>query len=200
MTNPTTYHELLEGRVPAPAVARLDCYAKLIEKWGACHNLVRFRSRRELVERHIVEALALHPEMGDTGRLVDVGSGAGLPGVPLLCARPGWSGFLLEPREKRWAFLKTVIRELELDAEVVAVRFEQWAGVDVDLVTARAVGAHKELLSWARTRLAPGGMVALWATAAEEERLRSLPNWRVLSSPLIGLDRGRLIRFQVCST
>jgi 16S rRNA (guanine527-N7)-methyltransferase len=200
MTHMTTYEALLEGRVPDVALPRLDLYAQLVERWSARHNLVRVKSRRELVERHIVEALALLPEMGKAGRLVDVGSGAGLPGVPLLCARPGWSGCLLEPREKRWAFLKTVVRELELDAQVVAERFEEWGGEGVDLVTARAVGGHKELLSWARTRLAPGGTVAIWATENEEERLRTLPSWRVLSSPLIGLDRGRLIRFQVCST
>ncbi len=59
------------------------------------------------------------------GTLLDVGSGAGLPGVPLLIARPGWRGVLLEPRQKRWAFLKTVIRELELDAEAVDRRYEE---------------------------------------------------------------------------
>lgn len=200
MKPPDSFLELLEGRVPAAAVPRLACYARLIERWSAHHNLVRFGTRKELVERHIAEALALFGFMGETGRLLDVGSGAGLPGVPLLCARPQWSGVLLEPRQKRWAFLKTVVRELGLEAEVIAARYEDWQEEGFSLITARAVGGHEALLKFARGALVPGGTVALWATEEEEARLRSLLGWRVLSSPLIGLDRGRLIRFQECST
>ena len=195
-----TYAELLEDRVPAAIAERLTRYAELLERWGRHHNLVRFGSRNELVDRHIIESLAPVPEMTEEGHLVDVGSGAGLPGIPLLCTRPEWSGTLLEPRQKRWAFLKTVVREIGLNARVEPLRFERWRGPAADLVTARAVGGHEDILEWARVRLAPGGVVALWATESEEARLRCLSGWRVLSSPLIGLDRGRLIRFQVCST
>jgi len=191
---------MLEGRVPENALDRLERYATLLEKWGARHNLVHFQNRQELVERHILEALEYCRHMRREGRLLDVGSGGGLPGVPLLCARPGWSGVLLEPRQKRWAFLKTVVRELDLDARVATERFEQWQSGTVDLITVRAVGQHETLLGWARSHLERDGWVAIWATDSEEERLRTLSGWRVLSSPVLGLDRGRIIRFQVCST
>ena len=69
---------------------------------------------------HVLESLAALPWVGSTGTLLDVGSGNGFPAVPLLLARPGVRGVLLEPRERRWAFLREVVRELGLPAEVRA--------------------------------------------------------------------------------
>ena len=63
-------------------------------RWSARHNLVQFWSGEERVERHILEALAAAPLLGSMGRLLDVGSGAGLPGVPLLAVRPRWGGLI----------------------------------------------------------------------------------------------------------
>jgi 16S rRNA G527 N7-methylase RsmG len=108
---------------------------------------------------------------------------------------------LLEPRQKRWAFLKLVIRELGLDAEAERARFQDlkndrpW-----NAVTVRAVGNQREILDWAGSRLAADGAVFLWATEEAEVGLRGMVNWRMLSSPLPGLDRGRLIRLQPCFT
>lgn len=186
----------------AAAVERLARYAGLLARWSGVHSLVRFSSPEELVRRHLLDALAATSLMGPSGSLVDVGSGAGLPGVPLLIVRPGWRGLLLEPRTKRWAFLRLVIRELELSAEAVAARTgspEADRG-PFDLVTARAVGEHEKLLEWGRRRLASGGSVLVWTTEDGEAGLRRVPGWRVISSPLPGLDRGRLARLQPCST
>jgi 16S rRNA G527 N7-methylase RsmG len=114
--------------------------------------------------------------------------------VPLLIARPRWRGILLEPRQKRWAFLKTVIRELDLDAEAVDRRYEELGDTEpIDVVTARAVGGHAALLDWAGPRLAADGGVALWTTVDGERGLAKASSWRVLSWPLAGLDRGRLV-------
>jgi 16S rRNA G527 N7-methylase RsmG len=74
------------------------------------------------------------------------------------------------------------------------------AGEDFDLVTARAVGGHAELLAWARSQLTPGGRAVLWSTAEDEAQLRRLSGWRVLSSPLPSLARGRLVQLQPCFT
>ena len=169
-------------------------YAELLETWSARHNLVSFSHRRELVERHLMDALAGIRLLERKGKLLDVGSGAGLPGVPLLIGRPEWQGVLLEPRQKRWAFLKMVIRELGLAAEAVDQRYEKLpAGQCFDLVTARAVGGHKALVAWARSHLLDGGGVALWTTKDGEHEVAGLAGWRVLSWPLVGLDRGRLV-------
>ncbi len=200
MTEPS-YSSLLAGRVTEAAVPRLARYAELVERWSRRHNLVRFANRRELVERHIVDALAGARRLPTGGRLVDVGSGAGLPGVPLLIARSDWRADLVEPRQKRWAFLKLVIRELELDAEALNMRYQDLSGsIRWRCVVARAVGDHERFLEWSARHLEEDGWVLLWATEEIENRLVSLASWRVVSWPLPGLDRGRLCRLQPCFT
>lgn len=190
----TGFRGLLEGELSGSALDGLVRYAELLERWSSRHNLVRFASRQELVERHLLDALAGAGLLEGSGRLLDVGSGAGLPGVPLLIANPGWRGVLLEPRQKRWAFLKMVIRELGLAAETAVCRYEDLGEEErFDLITSRAVGDHETLVGWARSHLRSGGGVALWTTEEDEDRLSRLSGWRVLSWPLVCLQRGRLV-------
>ena len=201
MSDRPGFAELLASHSGGEELDRLVRYAELLEQWSERHNLVRFSDRRELVERHLVDALAAVDMLGETGELLDIGSGAGLPGVPLLVARPRWTGVLLEPRQKRWAFLRMVIRELDLDARAERARYQELtAGRSWDLITARALGAYGELLGWARTRLSAGGALIVWTTVGKEGELREQPGWRMLSSALPGLDRGRLARLQPCFT
>jgi 16S rRNA (guanine527-N7)-methyltransferase len=197
-----SFGELLRPHADGDALERLVAYAELVERWSQRHNLVSFRDREELVRRHLLDALAARELLSGRGVLVDVGSGAGLPAVPLLASRAAWRGVLLEPRQKRWAFLRLVVRELALDARVERVRYQDFgaAGGPFDLVTARALGGHGELLAWARSQLAPGGRAGLWSTEEGEAALRGLPGWHVLSSPLPSLARGRLVQLQPCFT
>jgi len=116
MSAGSVFRDLLVGHVAPAALPALVAYAELLDRWSDRHNLVRFASPRELVERHLLDAVEGTRLLAGEGRLLDVGSGAGLPGVPLLITRPAWRGVLLEPRQKRWAFLKRVVRELGLDA------------------------------------------------------------------------------------
>jgi 16S rRNA (guanine527-N7)-methyltransferase len=197
----TEFSDLLAPHTGGQALQRLVRFAQLVERWSERHNLVRFASREDLVRRHILEALAAAPLLTGSGRLLDVGSGAGLPGVPLLVVRPRWRGVLLEPRQKRWAFLRTVVRELGLDAEVVRARFQDLGeGPRFDLITARAVGDHETLLGWARGRLTEAGEVVIWTTVDGQAELAAVAGWRVLSSHQPGLDFGRLARLQPCFT
>lgn len=201
MTAGDRYRKLLDEHLKGAVLERMVRYAELLERWSAKHNLVRFAEPEELVDRHLVDALAGARLLVGQGRLLDVGSGAGLPGVPLLIARPRWRGVLLEPRQKRWAFLKLVIRELGLDAEAVDQRYQCLPDdACFDLVTARAVGGRNELLTWARSHLSEGGGVALWTTVDGEREVGAQREWRVLSWPLVGLDRGRLVSLRKRST
>jgi 16S rRNA G527 N7-methylase RsmG len=112
-----------------------------------------------------------------------------------------WRGVLLEPRQKRWAFLRTVVRELGLAAEVDRSRYQDLGEcAPFDVVTARAVGGYEGLLEWTRARLAPGGEVLLWTSDDGVTAMKAVVGWRVLSSRLPGLDCGRLARLQPCFT
>ena len=192
---------LLAAHARGAALQRLVGFAELLERWSERHNLVCFSSREELVERHILDSLAAAPLLRGSGRLLDVGSGAGLPGVPLLAVRPLWSGVLLEPRQKRWAFLRTTVRELQLEAEVACSRYQDLGeSLPFDLITVRALGDHGSILEWARGRLADQGEVVIWTTVDGAASLEAVAGWRVLSSRLPGLDCGRLTRLQPCFT
>jgi 16S rRNA (guanine527-N7)-methyltransferase len=192
---------LLEPYADGAGLARLVRYAELLERWSPRHNLVRYATREELATRHIGDALAARPLLGSTRQLLDVGSGAGLPGVPLLAVSDTIEGCLLEPRHKRWVFLRTVVRDLGLEARVVRHRFQELATEERwDTITARAVGHHPELAAWARHHLVPDGQLLVWTGEDDALALRELPGWRVVSSELPGLARGRLVRLQPCFT
>jgi 16S rRNA (guanine527-N7)-methyltransferase len=122
--------------------------------------------------------------------------------VPLLAAVDGLQGVLLEPRSKRWAFLRRVVRELGIDARVIQKRFEELPEDEdgFDVVTCRAVADMAGLAEWARARLTSSGRVLLWTTAEGQGELQKLPGWRVLSCGLPSLERGRLVSMQPCFT
>jgi 16S rRNA (guanine527-N7)-methyltransferase len=117
--------------------------------------------------------------MPDGASMVDVGSGAGLPGVPLAIARPDLRVVLLEPMARRVAWLTEVVDELELDIEVLRGRAEepdvrQRVG-GADVVTARAVAPLAKLAGWCLPLVAPGGaLLALKGESANEELTRDL--------------------------
>ncbi len=194
---------LRRADVDPALITPLSVYVELLERWNAAHNLVRVRNREELIERHIVESLRGAPHIeGKNGVLADVGSGAGFPGIPLLVAKPGWHGVLIEPRTKRWAFLRLVIRELGLDAEAVQHRYQDLdLGPEaVDVVVSRALGNPGALLEWWRERLRPGGKLLLWTTERALDGFEGTAGWRMVSWPLPGLETGRLAEFQPCFT
>lgn len=202
MAGELSFEQLLARHAGGDELRRLVRYAVLLERWSGAHNLVSWKSREELVERHLLDALAARALLGERGRLLDVGSGAGLPGIPLLAVRPAWRGVLLEPRQKRWAFLRLVIRELDLQVRAVQQRYQEYGSAEspFDVVMARALGGHGALLAWARNRLSDGGCVLLWVTVDVERELEEQPGWRVLSSPLPGMERGRLVQMVPCFT
>src|SRR5262245_10579524 len=99
------------------ASPELDRYLALLLQWNAQINLTAARTREALMRDHVPDALALS-ELIEAGSLVDVGSGAGLPALPLALLRPALRIRLVEPRAKKAAFLRTAVRELGLSARV----------------------------------------------------------------------------------
>lgn len=102
----------------------IEHYLLLIEKWNRVHNLTAIRDPRDMLAQHVLDSLAALPHIHGP-RIVDVGTGAGLPGIPLALARPDWQITLVESNQKKTAFLQQVKIELALhNVEIMAQRIE----------------------------------------------------------------------------
>lgn len=150
-------------QVLALEVGDQDCgrlleFLRLLERWAAKFNLISATSRGEIVDRHLIDSLAVLDFVGEPSRIADFGSGAGFPGVPVAVARPAARMFLVEPRSHRANFLRQAIRSSSLaNAEVFEGRGDAFAEAhQVDLVVARAVRLD-ELVDFASAALAPAG-------------------------------------------
>jgi|WetSurMetagenome_2_1015567.scaffolds.fasta_scaffold244654_2 16S rRNA (guanine527-N7)-methyltransferase len=134
--------------------------------YGAGLNLVSRGDRERLVERHLLPSLEGLEFVPETGCLLDVGSGGGFPGVPLALARPGMKTALIESNERKTAFLKRVIREMDMkNVEAVRARVEELNNQYIDkydIVTARAVSKWPELIRWTERFLKADGRWLLW--------------------------------------
>jgi 16S rRNA (guanine527-N7)-methyltransferase len=149
-----------------PQVDALAGFLDLLIRWNRVYNLTGIRDAHELVDRHLIESLALRPLLHGE-RIADVGTGAGLPGLPLAITEPDRAFTLIESRAKRVRFLRQVIVELGLRNAVVAhgraehLRPEQ----PFATVLARAVAPPAELLEICRKLTAPGSILLLLTAA-----------------------------------
>ena len=159
-------------------------YLKILRRWNEKLNLTAIRDPLEILYRHFCESMFGGGAIPvDKGRLADIGSGAGFPGVPLKIARPELELFLVESNIKKGTFLAEVIRELELtNTRVLISRYEE-LGEEVaplDTVCSRAVGEYPAFLEWAASPQVNAGQVALWIGGRDldEARKSKLWEWR----------------------
>ncbi len=154
-------------------------FVSLLTEHGVTRGLIGPREVDRLWDRHVLNSAAIAELVPEGASVVDVGSGAGLPGVPLAIARPDLRVVLLEPMARRVAWLTEVVDELGIDARVVRGRAEepnvrQSVG-DADVVTARAVAPLAKLAGWCLPLAAPGGaLLALKGESANEELNRDM--------------------------
>ncbi len=158
---------LLEGGLPVDCAEKLAVYASMIE--GARMNLVRYRDGAELVRRHLLDSLGVLQVMDwrDVSSCVDVGSGAGLPAVPLSVLLPHVRVVAIESVGKKARFIEDVARRLELNLAVMNVRAEA-AGItpgcreSFDVAVARAVGPVAVALEYCVPLVKVGGDVIIF--------------------------------------
>jgi 16S rRNA (guanine527-N7)-methyltransferase len=157
----------------ADLTARLARYEALVRRWSERLDLVGARDLERFSERHVEDSLRALPLVRalPAGAAVDVGSGAGLPGIPLALAQPERPWRLLEPRRRRAAFLEEVVRELGLACEVLPVRAEEAAASAVlrrahVVATARALAPPERAWRLLEPLLRAGGAGLLWVGAA----------------------------------
>lgn len=160
--------------------------------------LTSLRDPEEIVRFHFGESIFACTLFngGLNGRLADVGSGAGFPGLAIKLFKRSISAALIESNKKKCAFLHEVVRSLDLkDVAVLPSRFELAAipAASVDFITCRALAEHDAILEWARTKLAPGGSVLLWLAMEGCAGVSSSPGWRWDRPALIPGTRGRFI-------
>ncbi len=157
--------------------ASLAGYLSELDAWRRRVNLTGNLSARELVD-HTLEALIPAALIDHGERLVDIGSGAGFPGLPLAIARPDLGVSLVEPRGKRAAFLRHVLRALPVsNATVIESRIEEVGGQTFGVATTRAVGDLRQIVGGAPF-LTPGGLLLLWTTEPES-MAAGLPDFRL---------------------
>jgi 16S rRNA (guanine527-N7)-methyltransferase len=161
------------------ARARLERYADLLLKWNRKVNLTAVTAPAELAEKHLVDSLALLRVLGGTRTVLDVGSGAGLPGLALACARPGLSVTCCDAVAKKVAFVKAAAADLGLDVRGVAARAagepEREGLPRADLVVSRALADPARWVPLgARYLAAAGRLVAMLGREADEGALRAV--------------------------
>lgn len=145
-------------------------YADLLATTGISHGLIGPREAPRLWERHLINCVLLESLLDEGSTVVDIGSGAGLPGIVLAIARPDLQVHLVEPLLRRTTWLESTITELGLDNVTVHRGRAEEMSLLAPVVTARAVASLDKLVAWSFPLLTAGGrLLALKGEAAEEE-------------------------------
>ena len=162
-------------------VQRIQRYITILRHWNEKLNLTAIRAPLEILHRHFCESMYAAVTVPiDSGRLADIGSGPGFPGLPLKILRPDLELFLVESNIKKGTFLAEVLRELGLtDARVLISRYEELGEelAPLDFVCSRAVGEFGPFLEWAASDQLSAGRVILWIGGQDLEEARKSTQW-----------------------
>jgi 16S rRNA (guanine527-N7)-methyltransferase len=162
--------------VGSEGLARLMEYVVLLDKWGRVYNLTAIRDAEKIVSVHLLDCLAVVPHLRGS-RVLDVGSGAGLPGIPIALARPDIRVTMLDSSHKKAAFLRQAVAELQLkNAAIVCERAESWRPAErFDCIISRAFAELSEFARLTGHLLAPGGLLAAMKGVHPSVEIEKLP-------------------------
>lgn len=183
--------------LPRATFERLFAHYQELRRWSRRLALIGPGTVEEVLSRHFGESLAALPHLPpvEAGRLVDVGSGAGFPGLVIAAARPRWRVTLVEARQRKWAFLQAAARRAGLSCHCLNARVAALLPPGLpdayEVVTVRALSLPPPVLAALASRLTAGGRLLLWAATEEP----SLPPGlrRVGQSALPGARARRLL-------
>jgi 16S rRNA (guanine527-N7)-methyltransferase len=197
---PAAIHDELDAGLDALGLSRdhaapLLAYLALLLRWNRAYNLTAIRDPREMVAKHLLDSLAMHASVdaiaAASGSLADLGTGAGLPGIPLAIVKPALQVALVEANGKKARFLREAVRTLPLpNTRVVESRIEAF-----DAITARALAALPLILELGGHLLKPGGVLLAMKGALPSAEIVALPDgWtlqdvRPLTVPGLGAER-----------
>ncbi|TWT22461.1 16S rRNA (guanine(527)-N(7))-methyltransferase RsmG [Luteimonas marina] len=167
----------------APSLADpLLAYLALLQRWNATYNLTAIRDPQQMVVLHLLDSLAMAPHVAGLTSLADLGTGPGLPGIPLAIAHPGLQVTLVESNGKKARFLREAVRQLGLgNARVAESRAETLDEPGRHAaITARALATLPDIVAVGGHLLAPGGRLLAMKGVRPDEEIAALPaGWRV---------------------
>ncbi|MBQ0961661.1 16S rRNA (guanine(527)-N(7))-methyltransferase RsmG [Ideonella sp. 4Y11] len=193
--------------LPEAAPAQLLAYLDLIARWNQVYNLTAVRDPQQMLTQHLLDCLAVVQPLrqqaaaldhADDLRLLDVGSGAGLPGVVLAIANPGWAITCVDTVAKKATFIRQVGAELGLrQLQAVHQRVEDMSTAPFSMITSRAFASLVDFVHLTRERLAPGGCWAAMKAHLTDEERQAVPAdvemFHVERLAVPGLDAERCI-------
>ncbi|WP_215782750.1 MULTISPECIES: 16S rRNA (guanine(527)-N(7))-methyltransferase RsmG [unclassified Paludibacterium] len=161
----------------ARQLASLDAYLALLAKWNQTYNLTAVRETARMVSYHLLDSLTLVPHLQGGTRLLDVGSGGGMPGIPAAIARPDLQVVVLDANHKKTTFLRQAAIELKLpNVEVVTERVELFQPEQkFDRITSRAFAELGEFVKLTRHLLAEDGQFVAMKGVYPYEEIAQLP-------------------------
>ena len=173
---------LAELGLAASLADPLLAYLALLQRWNATYNLTAIRDPRQMVTLHLLDSLAMAPFVAGVPNLADLGTGPGLPGIPLAIAHPGLQVTLVESNGKKARFLREALRQLKLgNARVAESRAEALDEPGAHAaITARALATLPDIVAVGGHLLAPGGRLLAMKGVRPDEEIAALPaGWRV---------------------
>ncbi len=162
-------------------------YAHMLRERNAHVNLTSIDSPEGILTLHMLDSLSVVKHLGDSRRLIDVGTGGGFPGIPLAVACPERQFMLIDGTQKKIRFVAEAVAALDIrNAQAVAERAENFAGErDFDIVITRAVGALAGMLAQCEHLLAPHGRLLAMKGRVPDDEIRALPRrWKSQVIPL----------------
>jgi 16S rRNA (guanine527-N7)-methyltransferase len=176
--------------------AQLAAYLALLQKWNGVYNLTSIRDPQEMRTLHLADCLAVVPHFPDAGRVLDVGTGGGLPGVVLAIVKPELQLTLCDTVQKKCAFLRQVKGELQLaNVEVQHARVETLQG-EFDVITSRAFAELALMVQLTRHLIKPQGYWLAMKGIAPELEIAALPKdlqAQVMPLEVPGLNAARCL-------
>lgn len=192
----------LKIELSVEAQNKLVDYLTLLHKWNNVYNLTAIRDKQQMVSHHLLDSLAVMPHLW-SGRWLDVGCGAGLPGIVLAIAQPEWQFALLDSNSKKTSFVQQAIIELELkNVGVYCARIEDWKTQEqFDGIISRAYSELGTFLRSTQHLLAQNGRWAAMKGVPEQE-LAGIPSdcqvEKVITIQVPGLQAARSLVIATC--
>lgn len=171
------------ANVSRETMARLETFALLLEKWNPKINLVAASTLADMWTRHMADSAQVFGLVREDANIwADLGTGGGFPGLVVAILadelRPDMRVICVESDQRKATFLRTVVRETGIGAEIVVGRIEEVPPIGADIISARALAALPKLLSYAQRHLRPGGEALFLKGAAHEKEVsEALESW-----------------------